>query len=110
MSQRTRFHEITDLASLQQLMVADVTVFLHDPWCPISASAFEEMEAVGGDVHLIDVSQQHELKREFERATRVRHESPQVIVLRGGAPVWHASHGRIRTAKVREAAGASTPT
>lgn len=30
--------------------------------------------------------------REIEERTGIRHESPQAIVMRGGEPVWHASH------------------
>ena len=106
-SQRTSFLPIANADALRAVLAAPhlAVVFLHDPTCQISADAFEEMEGLGGNVHLIDVTHQHDLKREVERSTRVKHESPQVIVMREGVAVWNASHGRIRAAKVREALG-----
>ena len=74
-----------------------VVLYLHDPYCPISARAHGRVTDAGGEIHLIDVSRQHALNRAVERRTGVRHESPQAFVLRDGAPVWHASHGRIST-------------
>jgi len=74
-----------------------VVLYLHDPYCPISARAYDRVTDAGGDVHLIDVSRQHALNRAVEQRTGVRHESPQVFVLRDGKPVWYASHNRIST-------------
>jgi bacillithiol system protein YtxJ len=74
-----------------------VVLYLHDPYCPISARAHGRMTDAGGDVHLIDVSRQHALNRAVEQRTGVRHESPQAFVLRDGKPVWYASHNRIST-------------
>lgn len=83
-----------------------VVLFLHDPWCPISADAEDEMRATGLDVHLVDVSTQHELKQLTSQFTGVKHESPQVFVLRDGRPSWNASHRKIRTNAVIEAVAA----
>ena len=80
-----------------------VVLFLHDPFCPISADAEDEMRATGLDVHLVDVSQQRELSDLTQHFTGVRHESPQAFILRDGKPTWHGSHGRIRTKTILEA-------
>jgi bacillithiol system protein YtxJ len=102
-----RFLPVTDAMAFDALVehsrTAGTVVFLHDPYCPISAGAYEEMEAVAGEVHLIDVSQPNGLSKVVQAKTGVRHESPQVIILRGGSAAWHASHGRIRTDTVTEA-------
>jgi bacillithiol system protein YtxJ len=82
-------------------------LFLHDPFCPISSIAYEEVEHVDAAVTLIDVSRHSALGREVQSRTGIRHESPQVIVFRAGVPVWHASHGRIRADAVREALAAT---
>jgi len=74
-----------------------VVLFLDDPFCPISARAHGRVTDAGGAIHVIDVSRQHELNREVEARTGVRHESPQAFVLRDGRPIWHASHGGIST-------------
>jgi len=80
-----------------------VALFLHDPWCPISARAFRQMEQLGSELPTIDVSRQRLLSAEVERRTGVRHQSPQVVVLRDAIATWDASHGGVTAAKVRAA-------
>lgn len=109
-SSRAKFVPIPDTEAFNALFnrPADepVVLFLHDPWCPISADAEDEMRATGLEVHLLDVSTQHELKKLTAQLTGVKHESPQVFILREGRPTWNASHRRIRTKAVIEAATA----
>ncbi len=84
---------------------ANAAIFLHDPWCPISARAFRQMEHLGSELPTIDVSRQRRLSKEVERRTGVRHQSPQVIVLRDAIATWDASHGGVTAANVRVALG-----
>lgn len=84
-------------------------LFLHDPWCPISARAYRQMEQLGGELPAIDVSRQRHLSAVVERRTGVRHQSPQVIVLRDAVATWEASHGRVSAAAVRIALGEPVP-
>ena len=41
--------------------------------------------------------------------TGVAHESPQVILLSGGRPCWHASHRAVTLAALREACAVKRP-
>lgn len=84
-----------------------VVLFLHDEFCPISSAAYDEILGYEGEVALVDVTQQHDVKRAIETRSGVKHESPQAIVLRNGAATWNASHGRITTERVREAVEAA---
>ncbi len=70
-------------------------LFLHDPWCPISAMATRQIAQVDAYVATVDVSRQHDLSREIERRTGIRHESPQLILIRDGRAIWDASHSSI---------------
>jgi bacillithiol system protein YtxJ len=101
------FRPLGDGASVDELLQEShqhpVVLFKHDPFCGISAAAEEQLEVFGGEVRLIDVSRQHDLKRQIAERTGVRHESPQVIVLRGGEVAWTASHFKITTAALRRA-------
>ena len=72
-----------------------ILLFLHDPWCPISAMATRQVAQVDADIAKIDVSRQHDLSREVERRTGIRHESPQLILIRDGRAIWDASHSSI---------------
>ncbi len=104
----TRFTPLTDVAGLDDLLTrshdAPVVLFLHDFSCPISARAHREMQRLPDEaraaITLVDVGQAHAVKRAVEERTGVRHESPQVILLRGGAAVWDASHFAITAKEV----------
>ncbi|HSB80022.1 MAG TPA: monothiol bacilliredoxin BrxC family protein [Candidatus Methylomirabilis sp.] len=46
-------------------------------------------------VFLVDVLSQRPLSQRIAASLGIRHESPQAIVLRRGAPGWHASHSDV---------------
>ena len=108
----TQFTAITEAAELdtlaEQSARAPVLLFKHDPWCSISLSAYRELERVGGDISLIDVADSHDLSMEAARRTGVRHESPQLIVLRNGEAAWSAAHFAISADAVTQARAAAT--
>ena len=82
----------------------DVVLFLHDYWCPISSRAYDEMSLMDvGEIALVDVAEAKVLTRSIEERTGVKHESPQVLILRGGRARWAASHGSITHQAVGEA-------
>ena len=95
----TRFLPIRDVEALDELLTGAgvVVLFLHDPACPISRAAHREMARLGGDVPLVDVRYTHDVSRTIAARTGIRHESPQVIVLRDGQAIWSASHYDITT-------------
>ncbi len=99
------FVPVPDLGALEQLFAgshaATVVLFQHAPYCGTSASAHRELARLSGTVHLVDVADQHELARVIAARTGVRHQSPQVFVLRDGQAVWSASHRAITAAAVR---------
>ena len=83
---------------------APVVIFKHDPYCPISAAAYGQMAQVEGDVALVDVANNADVTGEITKRTGIRHESPQVIVLRDGKTAWSASHFAIKARAVTDAA------
>jgi bacillithiol system protein YtxJ len=103
-----RFHPVESEGALDAFFArADsgetALLLLHDPFCPVSSYAYEQVEQVDADVHLIDVSQRSVFGRIVQLRTGIRHESPQAIIFRDGSPAWHASHGRIRAGDLRNA-------
>lgn len=82
---------------------APVILFKHDPVCPISAAAHRQMSRLADGVPLIDVARAKDVAREVAERTGVRHESPQVLVLRDGRAVWSASHYDITADAVQDA-------
>ena len=97
----TGAEQFTDLLNRSQKQ--PVVIFKHSTTCPISATAYDEMEQVAGEVILVEVQRARELSREIERKTGIRHESPQVLVLENGKVVWNASHFKVKARAVEEA-------
>jgi bacillithiol system protein YtxJ len=101
------FISVTETSDLDQLVAQSkqqtVVIFKHSLTCPVSSSAYQEMTRFPGSVNLVEVQRARELSREIEHRTGIRHESPQVIVLRNGQVVWDASHFKITADAVSQA-------
>ncbi|GAC1431316.1 MAG: hypothetical protein NVSMB65_04830 [Chloroflexota bacterium] len=94
----TTFVPVETVAALDPLFAPStgpVVLFLHDPFCPISAGAYRQMTRLGSEVALVNVQRARDISHSIEQSTGVRHESPQVIILKHGRAVWSASHGAI---------------
>lgn len=106
------FFRIEDRTALDDLMTDSkerpVIVFKHSNACSISLRAYREMQKLEGDVNILEVQSAREISRELADLTGVRHETPQVIVLRDGKAVWNASHFDVTANGVAEALEANT--
>ena len=79
---------------------AVVIVFKHSTWCGISAGAHREVERFASEhpeqtVYKVEVIESRGVSNFIEAKTGVRHESPQLLVLKRGEVVWHGSHGSV---------------
>ena len=105
------FIPIQDQQSLDRLFVESrlrpILLFKHSNACGISSRAYREMEKLD-DVNLLEVQSARELSREVAAITGVRHETPQVIVLKDGRAVWNASHYDVNARSVSEALQANS--
>ena len=101
------FVRITDAKAMDELVDGSkerpIVIFKHSLTCPISAAAYDQMEAFEGSVSLVEVQKARELSNEIENRLGLTHASPQVIVLRNGQVVWNASHFNINAEAVAEA-------
>jgi bacillithiol system protein YtxJ len=101
------FQKIQDLKALHELLEQStekpLVIFKHSTTCPISARAYEQMAELADEVALIDVQTGRDISREIAMSTGVEHESPQVIIMRNGKPVWHTSHWDITRETVEKA-------
>lgn len=86
-----------------------VVVYKHSPICDLSAGALDEMNLFRAqapsdlDLRLVDVLSARPASQLFEARTGVRHESPQVLVIKNGIVTWNASHRRITAGAVAAA-------
>jgi bacillithiol system protein YtxJ len=102
MNEPGRFEEL-----LQRSYEQPVIIFKHSLSCSTSSVAYKEMAGLPGEVVLVEVQNAPELSQKIEKLTAVRHESPQVIVLRKGKAVWSASHWRVKAEAVAAALSAN---
>lgn len=108
-SSNRSFLPLTTPEAFQTLVVESAThpvvIFKHSPTCGTSAQAYDELESLLGespvDVHIVDVLRSRPLSQQIAAETRVRHESPQLLVFRNGVVVWEASHWRVTAQAVR---------
>ena len=81
---------------------ADCLVYKHSTTCPISATAGQEVRAIKTDlpIYWINVREQRDLSNWVADTYQVRHESPQLILIRDGRmqKVW--SHYEVNRASV----------
>lgn len=102
-----QFIAVTDPQSLESLFTLShshpVIIFKHSTTCPISAAAHKQMSRVGAEVSLVVVQRARDVSNEVASRTGVRHESPQVMVLKSGKVVWSASHFDITAKAVEQA-------
>ena len=90
---------------------APVLFFKHSNRCECSAVGIEEYRSFldgraqrnGLATALIVVQDARPISSEIEARTKVKHQTPQAILVRAGRVLWHASHWGV-TAKAMEAA------
>ena len=80
-------------------------VMKHSSTCPISTAAFGAFRNVETDVpkQYLVVQQSRPLSDEIEEELGIRHESPQLFLLKDGEAVWNASHHGISEPKIQQA-------
>jgi bacillithiol system protein YtxJ len=102
MAQLTHLSDVDELeAAIAESRERPVLVFKHSRTCGISAEALDELRThveraePGASYKVITVQSHRRLSDEATARFGIRHETPQAILLRGGRPVWNASHFRI---------------
>lgn len=101
-----RVTEETELEDILEEPLA--VVYKHSPRCGISRGALIEVQQFAAGhlavpVYLLDVIAQRQLARHLAERLGVRHQSPQVILVRDGRAVWHASHYRVSAERIESA-------
>ncbi|MBO6523740.1 MAG: bacillithiol system redox-active protein YtxJ [Balneolaceae bacterium] len=76
-------------------------ILKHSNSCGTSYFAKKNLESItkeelqDSELHLIDVIRSRAVSNYLADKAGVRHESPQVFVIKNGEVVWHASHGMV---------------
>ncbi len=84
-------------------------LFKHSYTCGTSAEALDELVAhlnerqADASYAMVTVQTDREVSNAVARKLGVRHETPQVLLIRDGRVVWSASHFRVTATAVEEA-------
>ena len=106
--------QITDIESLAQLEAAmadsaqgPVVLFKHSTACGLSKRAHREIDQLDlpsdPPVFRVVVQSARMISDEIARRFRIRHESPQVIVVSRGLSVFDSSHRGVTAVRIRNA-------
>jgi bacillithiol system protein YtxJ len=93
---------VEDQERLRELLKAEtVIVYKHSTRCSISRRTMAQMQEFAEQrpdvpVAMVDVVAQRELSDLIARELKVRHKSPQAIVVKDGEAVWETSHFSIK--------------
>ncbi len=96
---------------LRELLQAEtVVVYKHSPRCSISRRTIAQMQEFAEQrpdvpVVMIDVASQRELSDLIAQELKIRHKSPQAIVVKQGVAVWDTSHFSIRAKVLADRVG-----
>ncbi|MCL4638184.1 MULTISPECIES: bacillithiol system redox-active protein YtxJ [Olivibacter] len=81
-------------------------IFKHSTRCPVSSMAKRTFEFESSlipeetPVYLVDLIKYREISNQIADKWKVRHESPQVLLIKGDDCVYNESHNEIEVAKI----------
>lgn len=86
-------------------------IYKHSPSCSLSFVAEQQVRRYADStaslpITQVDVIAQRTMSDAIEATTGIRHESPQVLLVRDGRVEWHTSHRGVTAAALE---GASEP-
>ena len=96
-------------AAIEQSNSQPVVLFKHSQLCDLSAMARQQMQSVRIPIFEVVVQTARPLSNHIEQLLDIRHETPQVIVLFEGRPVFDASHRKVTAAAVHDAVAQAQP-
>ena len=116
------WHQLTDINQLSYIIQTStqqpatkraVVIFKHSTRCSISSMALNRFESKWTDddsipVYFLDLLNHRDISNEIASVFNVEHASPQVLVIKDGKCVYHASHNGIIVQDVLEAIATQT--
>ncbi len=102
--------ELTHLSQLDEWIARSfhqpILFFKHSTSCSISAAAYGRLERGAADLPAeyqlvyLDLIAYRSLSQALAERTGVAHESPQLLLVKNGQCIWHASHMEVRPSLV----------
>ena len=99
-----KLESIADLeAALEASNQQAVALFKHSTRCPVSSMAKRLVERewdLDIDAYFLDLIAYRNVSNEIADRLNVRHQSPQMIVVKNGESIYNASHESIQVAAI----------
>ena len=93
----------------QQSQERPQLIFKHSTRCPISSvirnRLYKNEPPAGVDCYYLDLIANRSLSNQVAERYRIRHESPQVLLIKDGACIFDESHNAIYMEDILEKAG-----
>ena len=104
------WEQLTDLQQIEQLKEASfqapVLFFKHSTRCSISVMALNrfmrEWNNATINPYFLDLLTYREVSNKIATLFEIEHQSPQILLIKDGACVYHASHNAIDAQTVNE--------
>jgi bacillithiol system protein YtxJ len=102
----TNWKPLTSVNAISDIVEASYNtpqlIFKHSTRCGISKMVLKQFEKEFNwensiDTYFLDLLQNRDISNEIASKFVVQHESPQVLLIKDGVVVAHASHGDINT-------------
>ncbi|WP_042196110.1 bacillithiol system redox-active protein YtxJ [Paenibacillus camerounensis] len=92
---------------LKQSSERDQVILKHSTTCPVSANALKEFEEYlkGSprqdiDYHVVKVIESRAVSNQIAENLNVKHESPQIILIKDESKYWSATHWAVTKAHI----------
>jgi bacillithiol system protein YtxJ len=101
-----QIHSIIDESSLNS--VSGILIFKHSTRCSISLFAKKNLESSWSDdanfpTYYLDLLEHRDVSDKLSETFEVQHQSPQVLLIKGGECIYNASHDRISSEAILQA-------
>lgn len=97
-------------SALKASTESPVLIFKHSTQCPVSAGAYSRLGAWldkqgknAPPVFLVKVIERRPVSKEIEANQKIKHESPQILLIKDKKTVWHTSHEKIDAHAIEKA-------
>lgn len=105
--QKLKWKQLIDVNQLGEQQEKPVLYFKHSTRCATSMMALKQFEnqwAESDDceIYFLDLLKYRDISNEIEKMSGVRHESPQVVVMKEGKVLYHASHSDINAREIHK--------
>jgi len=86
-----------------------VLIFKHSTTCPVSSTAKDRLERNWDDlsgfdeIYHLDLLRHRDISNAIAAEFEIKHESPQVLIIKNGACIYNESHFGIRSREIAAA-------